>query len=323
MLRTSVVCSFVIALGGTARADDSIAGYLAQRIPEELATEGVVLARANLRLEVEQVGDKLLVSLVDLSTGRVAASTRIDQVPADRDAAVASVTHVAAELAAQAMQRPIALPPAPPPNDPARREIDEMRFSREALWFPPESGTTEGPLDSHRWRVFQGEGGDQLDPLDFYRRVGRPDLIDGYLHRRNVMIGYVVASGVAFVAGAAFVIKAATDKGPDCTISMTPDQFSACIQADIAADDHARSTYVPPALILGGVSLIALTVAGWYGFHLQPISEREAKSLADQYNQNMRRNLGLPVVERRRLRDFHIAPFVTGHDGGLVLGARF
>jgi hypothetical protein len=61
----------------------------------------------------------------------------------------------------------------------------------------------------------------------------------------------------------------------------------------------------------------------WYAAHLQPISEREAKSLADQYSQSVRRNLGLPVVARPRLRDIQIAPFVSGHDGGLVLGARF
>src|SRR5262249_53877773 len=163
------------------------------------------------------------------STGRVAASTKVDQIPSDRDAAVASVTHVAAELAAQAMQRPIA-PPAPPLEDPARREADEMRFHRDLLWFPPEHGTTEGPLDGHHWRVFQGEGGNQLEPIDFYRRVGREDLVEPYLHRRRVVVAGVVASGIAFLAGGALLIKTATTHGPECSVSMTPDQFSACIQ---------------------------------------------------------------------------------------------
>jgi hypothetical protein len=322
MFRTCAVCSFVIALAGTARADDPLATYLEQRIPEELATEGVVLARANLTLKVEQVGDKLLVSLVDLSTGRVAATTKLDEVPADRDAAVASVTHVAAELAQQAMQRPIA-PPAPPREEPAPRVVDEMRFSREALWFPPEHGTTSGPVESHHWRVFQGEGGDQLDPIDFYHRVGREDLVEAYHHRRSIVIGSAVVSGVAFLASGALLIVAATRSGPDCSVSLPPDQFSACVQANIDAHSNAQSTYVPPALVLAGVMAIGAGVAGWYSYHLQPISEREAKSLADQYNQSLRRNLGLPVVQRRRLRDFQIAPMVTGHEGGLVIGARF
>jgi hypothetical protein len=322
MLRTCAVCSFVIALAGTARADDSITTFLEKRIPEELATEGVVLSRANLALKVEQVGDKLLVSLVDLSTGRVAASTKIDQVPADRDAAVASVTHVAAELAAQAMQRPIA-PPAPPPEDPARRDVGELRFSREALWFPLEPGTTDGPLESHRWRVFQGEGGDQIDPIDFYRRVGREDLVEGYLHRRRVAITAGVASGLAFLTAGALLVKMATTSGPDCPASLPFDQFDACIKTDEKTREDARSTYLPPIAVLTAASIVGFGIMGWYGMHAQPISEREAKSLADQYNQSLRRNLGLPVVDRRRLRDIQIAPFVSGHDGGLVLGARF
>ena len=42
-----------------------------------------MLSRRNLSLQIERVGDNLLVSLVDLNTGRVAASTKVDQLPAD------------------------------------------------------------------------------------------------------------------------------------------------------------------------------------------------------------------------------------------------
>jgi len=39
------------------------AAFLEKRVPEELATEGLVLSRRNLGLQVEQLADKWLVSL--------------------------------------------------------------------------------------------------------------------------------------------------------------------------------------------------------------------------------------------------------------------
>src|SRR5689334_18140392 len=93
-------------------SDLPLASYLEQRVVDELAVEGVVLSRDHLMLKVEQLGDKLIVSLVDLATNRVAASTKIDAVPADREAAVAATTHVAADLVAQAVGRGA---PQPPP----------------------------------------------------------------------------------------------------------------------------------------------------------------------------------------------------------------
>jgi hypothetical protein len=331
MLRSCVVCSFVIGLAQLVGAqpsptDLSIAAFLEKRVPEELATEGIVLSRDHLALKVEQLADKLLVSLVDVSTGRVAASTTLDVIPPDREAVVASVTHVAADLAGQAVHRAEPVPPAPPPDaraDAERRDLDEMRFRKQALWFGLEHGTTEGPRESQRWRVFQGDGGDQLDPLEFYAKVGRNDLADQYRSRRKAVIGSMVAGGVSFVVAGALLVKMATTQGPDCSISLPTDQFSACLNADIAAHDQAVSDYGPPVVLFTGISLVAWGIGAWYAFHLQPITEREAKSLADQYNQGLRHNLGLPVVRRARLHDVQLTPFVTGHDAGLAFGARF
>ncbi len=89
----------------------SLATFLEIRVPEELAAEGLLLSRQGLSLQIEPVGDKLLVSLIDRVTGRVVASTKIDQPPRDREAAVASVTEVAAGLVTQ-----YAGTPASPPH---------------------------------------------------------------------------------------------------------------------------------------------------------------------------------------------------------------
>jgi hypothetical protein len=59
--------------------------------------------------------------------------------------------------------------------------------------------------------------------------------------------------------------------------------------------------------------------------HPHPITENEAKSLADGYNQRLQRELGLPVAVREPLlRDVKLTPFLARSDtGGLALSARF
>jgi hypothetical protein len=77
-------------------------------------------------------------------------------------------------------------------------------------------------------------------------------------------------------------------------------------------------------LIAIGIGTIGLGVGVWYQFHPHPIDENAAKSLADAYNQGLRRQLGLPVASRRPLlRGVRLAPYVAAHQGGLGLSARF
>jgi hypothetical protein len=49
--------------------------FLEQRVAEELAADGTLLSRLGVALDVEIVGDKLIVSLVDAATRRTVAST--------------------------------------------------------------------------------------------------------------------------------------------------------------------------------------------------------------------------------------------------------
>ena len=104
-IRLALLLTCVLDLAATARAEPEpsapLAAFLEARVPDELAAEGLVLSRRNLALQIEPVGDKLLVSLIDLVTGRVVASTKLDNPPRDREAAVASVTQVAAALVTQ------------------------------------------------------------------------------------------------------------------------------------------------------------------------------------------------------------------------------
>lgn len=51
---------------------------------------------------------------------------------------------------------------------------------------------------------------------------------------------------------------------------------------------------------------------------------RSLEALADAYNHRLRRELGLPVVQRRSLRhDVELAALLADREAGLALRARF
>jgi hypothetical protein len=63
----------------------------------------------------------------------------------------------------------------------------------------------------------------------------------------------------------------------------------------------------------------------FYYYFPQPVSENEAKQLADGYNQRLRGQLGLPVVSQRAplIQQLAVAPFATGSGAGFSLTGRF
>jgi hypothetical protein len=311
--------------------DLSIAAFLEKRVPEELASEGVVLSRHNLTLKVEMLGDKLLLSLVDLSTGRAVASTKVDQIPPDRDAAVASVTHVAADLAGQIVRRGASPPAAatPPPVDERAerqaREVAELRFHKQAIRFGEAwdlSYTKNGGLSARRrWLAYQGESDQVLEATDFYKEVGRPDLADDYNHRKHIAYGGMIVGGLGVIAGGVMLYKFALAPLDPCSIDLPAEQYGACVTGALDKHERERSQYVKPMLIVSGVSIAAMLVGLWYAVNVHPISENEAKGLADKHNQNLRKNLGLPVA--RRLHDIKLVPYASAGDSGLALAGRF
>jgi hypothetical protein len=317
-----------------------LAPFLEKRVPEELATEGVVLSRSNLSLQVQPAGAQLLVSLVDMTTGRVAASTKIDQVPADREAAVAMVTHVAADLVTEIAGRPAA-PPPPPAPAPAQGPIEvrdegvraAMRYQRNAIRFGAtydvvvnKIGDTFTATQVRRWQTYQGDQDELLDPLDFYREVGRPDLADEFQQRHKYMIGGYVVAGVGCIAAVAMALEA-MDK-PENTCGSGDYN---CEEAWLDETDRHRRKWMWPTLGAFAVGTIGALVGTWYHYHPHPIDEREAHSLAEQYNRGLRKQLGVPDGLASRaglhlhLTDVALAPYAdpSSAAGGLALSGRF
>jgi hypothetical protein len=108
-LTTIVVPGAVIAQPAAPAPLDQ---FLESRVPDELAVEGIILGQRELVIKVEQIGDKLLISLIATPTGRVVASSKVDDPPADREASLAIVTQVTATLYSQYTMLPAAPPGA-------------------------------------------------------------------------------------------------------------------------------------------------------------------------------------------------------------------
>ena len=121
-----------------------IAAFLEIRVADELSADGLVLSRLGLALQIEPLGDALLLSLIDLTTGRVVSSTRLDNLPRDREAAVASVTQIAADLITKYTGTPTspplagAAPPSSPPPPLSQPSPPALQPSPPALQpLPP------------------------------------------------------------------------------------------------------------------------------------------------------------------------------------------
>ncbi len=289
----------------------ALATVLEQRVPEELAAEGVVLSRRNLRLEIEQIGGKLLISVVDITLGRTVASTKLDEIPGDREAAVATVTHLVAELVRQTLGH---TPDAPPAiaiiDDRAereRRDIAELQYRQQALRFGAgyvgENSVTSAALigapDSRRWSVYRGDLDHELTREDFYRVIERPDLLKDLRTRRDntkMLRGMAWLSGMVSAVGTVFLVRGAVENG------------------DVNTGWGIAS--------LGGLvaSATFAMVASHRAASPHPIPLSEAKSLADAYNRRLRGQLGLPTASSRPpIRELRL----SAGPGGLALGGTF
>lgn len=299
--------------------------FLEQRVAEELAADGTLLSRLGVTLDVELIGQRAIVSLVDTATQRARASTKIDVLPADREAAVASVTQVAANLAAQiatpASQTTVAVKEMLDRDreDRREREAAEYRYRQEALTFGDEvqvSSDGKSTSVSRRWVAFQGDIRRRLDGEEFYKVIDRPDLAQQYETRRSGGIAALVGGSAAMLGGLIYMLS---KTGIDCDIGA-PD-FDQCL------DDHDRE--LNQAFLIGGAISaaggIALLIGTYYVRNPHPISEGEAQTLGQQHNTELRRkyNLSTEASPRRRARNLVVTPYIGGDGGGLAIGGRF
>lgn len=334
----SIGMSFVLVLALIGAAAAQTTGLTESMLQSALerglarAAEGVRLLRLSLGVLIESRAVQWRVSLIDLATGRTVASTEI-ALPTDRDEAVAVLLREIVVLEARVTERrvpedPVMAREGPEDQPPAllsneartehtQRHAAEMVFRQRSLRFGPsyEIGAqhTYDYLGS-QWQVFCGRVDQELGALEFYRAIGRPDLAHAYQRRRALMVGGFVAGELAFVAAAVLYVKGHLDLS-SCN-SLQGQSYAHC------AEMH--TSMLSPMLITAGSGMAAMAFSVYFYRNPHPIDENDAKSLADAYNQRLRRELGLPVAIRRPiLRDVTLRLYVAEHDTGLALGGQF
>ncbi|HWO19257.1 MAG TPA: hypothetical protein VNO30_10790 [Kofleriaceae bacterium] len=305
---------------------------LEQRVAEELAARGTLLSRHGVTLDVEVIDQRAIVSLVEPATRRALASTKIDVLPADREAAVASVTQVAAGLVAQiaspGSQTTVAVREMLDRDrqDRREREAAEYRFRQEAITFGDDVEVrSNGKYTSvsRRWVAYQGDIRRRLDGEEFYKVISRPDLAQQYQSRRAGGVTAMVVGGLVGTGGSIFMLS----KGlPDLEFC-----FGMPNEAQCERDQEARERAAHRNLVIGTVAMGAGWLAFYIGLHYfrnpHPISEADAQTLGAQYNAELRgkHNLSTDAAPRRRprLHNVAVAPYFADGGGGLALGGRF
>lgn len=300
--------------------------FLEQRVAEELAADGTILSRLGVALEIEQVGDHLLVSLVDPATRRAVASTKVDNVPADREAAVASVTQVVANLTTQLSTKPssgageVKAALEQDREDRRAKEDAEFHYKQEAITFGDlYIATTTNGSTSVSHSMLPYKGGRQLTPEEFFVEVGRQDLADTFHHR--TVVGWTgIGIGSVFVLGGAIYMTAGLTDNCDAGSST----FDTCFAQHQA--DEKKHFEIGIGISAGG--LLISMVGYYYLLTRNPASKNEIYDLADVHNAKLRQKYNMPGATsdasfRPHLQDVAIAPYATGDGAGLAVAGRF
>ena len=313
-LATLLVAGFATTVAAQPVPLDS---FLEQRVAEELAADGTILSRLGVALDVEIVGDKLIVSLVDPATRRALATTKIDTLPEDREAAVATVTQIVANLTTQLPSNNATATAVKSALEEDRKKREEKElakaaFEREEIRFNDVamvSGTKEGTRTTLEMIPYRG--GRRLSMPEFYDAVDRSDLSASYYLRRNLGIGAIVVGGAAVLGG---MYLSVTKGLGDCF--STDSDYEAC------SEEADKWETVGLGLAIGGV---VVATAGYLAVRFaKPIGDREAYDLADAHNAKLRAKHGLPTAQRaKRFHEVAFAPYTGSGGAGLSVLGRF
>ena len=153
-----------------------------------------------------------------------------------------------------------------------------------------------------------------IAPEQFYRDVGRPDLIEARAQRRTFAISTLVGGLALTGVGAYFIGQAAsTDaKTQLCDPSqLSFSQFAACGHANVEAEGAAGRQGGRYMLYAGGAlfaAAAALTFSTYLFMHPEPVTAEEAERLA---------------ADAHRRRRTSITPYAQAGGGGIVIAGRF
>jgi len=173
-----------------------------------------------------------------------------------------------------------------------------------------------------QWSVpYEGKYKRPLTGIDFYRKLGRADLVQEYQDRETLKDGLMIGGTVLLIGGliAAVAIQSSRNQMEDCG-SVTNPGFSACV------DRNVNSTPTSPDPLAIAAALGGLLGGGamvWAGAAVDPnpVGTVEARQLADAYNQELRRRLG--VAPQADGVDIRVLPHLEEGGAGVSLAVRF
>lgn len=146
----------------------------------------------------------------------------------------------------------------------------QEEYNKMFIWAPVNK---YGVLLSSR-SMYQGKYKKVLRPSQFYHEVGRPDLAQELASNQAQRTAGFLISGVGYLG----------------LIGSVPWWF---FEGAVSFSDNRNAHYIGPALLSG--ASIAAVIVGIVIMpnQIQPITQSEALELADQYNQRLKKDLGL------------------------------
>lgn len=200
------------------------------------------------------------------------------------------------------------VPAVQPPGPLSRQEEYEQGY----IGFDDWAVMTHHGL--YRWtEPYQGKYRKPLAGADFYRVIGREDLLQQYQEnekKRTTVQILGLAVGVAVP-----VVALATRSHEDCPdFFANPSASQACSQRNADADGRA--------VALGAIGVVAGLgiVAASFSIPLHPVDAPEARRLGDEYNARLRARLGAAPEEQKPERGPDLAVRVAPVRGGGMLG---
>jgi hypothetical protein len=187
------------------------------------------------------------------------------------------------------------LPPAGP-----GREL----FLREMLHVMPRSND-----------VYIGSNKQQLSAIEFYRMVGRPDLVPA-VHAQQSKRGWLYLTSVLFlgagIASGIVVMNNAQDlNDPSCFAQGTA-SYNKCV------DSNSKTTLLGAGLIAGGAIMGGLFFTLAANTSDMVTSPDETAVMAARYNQGLSRKLTSEAPPR-----VEVTPVIGKGGGGLAAVMRF
>ena len=208
-----------------------------------------------------------------------------------------------------------ALPPAP--SDAPR--VAGEQYDEQAIGFDDFGSvvTSHGAVTGTvQWSSpYQGKYKKPLVGADFYRAVGRADLVKQYEDRAALKTGLLVGGGLVFLAGVITATVIASSQTTTCT-PITPGSFTLPTCTGPTPVDPAIGWLAVGGIVAGGGVMIAGA-----GIDPDPVGSVGKRELAEAYNRDLWQKLS--SEPHADAVDVHVVPHLEKDGAGVSVAVRF